>query len=98
MEFQFILGHADDHSDDVYCLLNLETNKVVFSRDVQWLEQNYCTFMKSQGLEDDDHEDDAMGRDMATFGMEEMMIDQVFSNGCKNGECGSRGNGMASQK
>ena len=42
----------------MYRLLNLETKKVVFSRDVQWLEQNYQTFMKSQGFEDDNHEED----------------------------------------
>ena len=49
----------DNHSGKVYRLLNLETKKVVFSRDVQWLEQNYQTFMKSQGFEDDDHEEDS---------------------------------------
>ena len=51
--------HAHDHAGDVYHLLNLETKKVVCSPDVQWLEQNHNTFMKLQGLEDDDHEEDA---------------------------------------
>jgi hypothetical protein len=53
------LGYAEDHAGDVYCLLNLETKMVVFSRDMRWLNQSYHTFAKSQGLEEDNNNDDS---------------------------------------
>jgi hypothetical protein len=53
------LGHEEDHAGEVYCLLNLETKMVVFSRDMRWLNQSYRTFAKSQGLEEDDNNNDS---------------------------------------
>ena len=31
------LGYAKDHAEDVFRFLNLETNRVILSRDVIWL-------------------------------------------------------------
>ena len=52
------LGQAKDHGQEVYRLLNLETKRVVLSRDVRWLDQNYTSYKKSQGLWDNEDEDD----------------------------------------
>ena len=35
------LGRADNHSNDVYRFLNLKTNRIMLSRDVQWLNKSY---------------------------------------------------------
>ena len=52
------LGHASEHGQEVYRLLNLETKRVVMSRDVRWLDQNYTNYKKSQGLWDPTDDDD----------------------------------------
>ena len=52
------LGHASEHGQEVYRLLNLDTKRVVMSRDVRWLDQNYTNYRKSQGLWDPNDEDD----------------------------------------
>ena len=31
------LGYATDHPEDIYRMLNLETKKVIITRDVKWL-------------------------------------------------------------
>jgi hypothetical protein len=52
------LGHAKDHGQEVYCPFNVDTRRVVLSRDVRWLDQNYTNYKKSQGLWDPSDEDD----------------------------------------
>jgi hypothetical protein len=32
-----LVGYSVDHSHDVYCMLNLETDHVINSRDIKWL-------------------------------------------------------------
>jgi hypothetical protein len=34
-----MLGYADNHAKDVYCMLNLETNRVLLTRDIIWLKK-----------------------------------------------------------
>ena len=31
------VGYADDHTGDVYRFINIQTKKVILSRDAQWL-------------------------------------------------------------
>ena len=31
------VGYGDDHAGDVYRFINIQTKKVILSRDVQWL-------------------------------------------------------------
>jgi Reverse transcriptase (RNA-dependent DNA polymerase) len=53
------LGHAKDHARDVYRFLNLETNRVIMSRDVTWLNKTYATYKDIDGVvivDDDDQE------------------------------------------
>ena len=51
------LGHAKEHGREVYRLLNIETKRVMMSRDVRWLDINYTSYKKQQGLwdESEDH-------------------------------------------
>ena len=35
------LGYAEDHPEDTYRMLNLETKKVIITRDVKWLNKTY---------------------------------------------------------
>ena len=32
-----LVGYADDHSRDVYRFLNIDTKRIIISRDVRWL-------------------------------------------------------------
>jgi hypothetical protein len=36
-----MLGYADNHAKDVYRMLNLETNRVLLTRDIIWLKKMY---------------------------------------------------------
>ena len=59
-----MLGYAENHSGAVYRLLNLETNKIVLSRDVQWMEKMWDEHMKVkrilplQDYQEDDEEEE----------------------------------------
>jgi hypothetical protein len=44
------LGHADSHASDCFQFLNLETNRVIVSRDVTWLNKTYATFKGIDGM------------------------------------------------
>ena len=35
------VGYSDIPSEDTYCLLNLESKKILLSQDVPWLNKNY---------------------------------------------------------
>ena len=52
------LGHAKEHGREVYRLLNIETKRVMMSRDVRWLDKNYTSYKKQQGLWDESEDDD----------------------------------------
>jgi hypothetical protein len=40
------IGYPDDHSPDVYQFLNLETEKVIMSRNYNWLNKSYGEYME----------------------------------------------------
>ena len=42
------VGYPKDHSNDVYRLLNPETNQIINSRDIIWLNKTYGQWMKSK--------------------------------------------------
>ena len=64
-----MLGYAENHSGEVYRLLNIETNKIVLSRDVQWLNKMWGEYMNvkrvvplqdyQEEIEDDEEENKA---------------------------------------
>jgi len=49
MECIFV-GYAENHTGDVYRLLNLKTDKIVLSRDVVWLNKTFEEYMKIDGV------------------------------------------------
>jgi hypothetical protein len=42
------VGHAVNHSNDVYRMLNLDSKRIIHSRDIIWLERNFKTWSKSK--------------------------------------------------
>ena len=57
-----MVGYAENHAGDVYCMLNLRTKQICVSRDVYWLGKTYGTYMKLKDVpeveETDEEEDD----------------------------------------
>jgi Reverse transcriptase (RNA-dependent DNA polymerase) len=51
------LGRAKDHAADVYRFLNLDSKRIIHSRDVTWLNRNYATFMNVDGVHVVDQDD-----------------------------------------
>ena len=51
-----MVGCATDHEGDCHEMPNVETNRILLSRDVQWLNQMH--FDSSKANEDDDDEED----------------------------------------
>ena len=35
------IGYADKHAGNVYRFINPDTNKIILSRDVKWLQRKY---------------------------------------------------------
>ena len=75
-KMSLLLGYTTKHAGDVYRFLNMETQRVVHSRDVQWLDKNWAQFYRVpqqhqedaqinpwQGIElvDDDANEDEQG-------------------------------------
>ena len=58
------LGYLENHAGNTFKFLNLETNKVVLSRDVIWLNKNFAEWKGLKGIhttkidQNDDYEDD----------------------------------------
>jgi hypothetical protein len=52
------LGRADSHASDCFRFLNLETKRVIMSRDVTWLNKTFATFKGIDGVVVVDEEDD----------------------------------------
>jgi hypothetical protein len=57
-----LLGHAENHHRDVYRFLNLETERIIRSRDVLWLNQQYgvwkgITKQNVTNINDDDEDE-----------------------------------------
>jgi hypothetical protein len=52
------VGYSVNHSNDVYQMLNLDSKRIIHSRDIIWLERNFKTWSKSkvstEKLDDDD--------------------------------------------
>ena len=44
------LGHAENHSAEVARFMKLSTKRVIRSRDVKWLNQNFQDYQESQGF------------------------------------------------
>jgi Reverse transcriptase (RNA-dependent DNA polymerase) len=55
------MGYSVDHSNDVYRMLNLETKKIIHSRDVVWLGESFNEWFNynSTSKNDSEYEDDA---------------------------------------
>ena len=56
-----MVGYAENHAGDAYCMLNLKTKQISVSRDVCWLGKSYGDYMKlkdSPEVEDVDEEDE----------------------------------------
>ena len=62
---EFFGKDTKNHTGDVHRLLNMETKRVVFSRDVRWLNQDYREHMKTQGLTIEDDEEEIIEDDEA---------------------------------
>jgi hypothetical protein len=62
------LGYGSNHADNCFPMMNLETCKVIHTRDVIWLTKSYGKFKKSKPpitLDDsDDEEDNGTGREL----------------------------------
>ena len=60
--FCMFVGYSVDHANDVYRMLNLETKRIVNSRDIKWLNQYYKDWSAKKALvselsnDDDDEE------------------------------------------
>ena len=50
------LGRAKDHASDTYRFLSLDSKRIIFCRDVTWLNKNYATYKNIDGVRliDDD--------------------------------------------
>jgi Reverse transcriptase (RNA-dependent DNA polymerase)/gag-polypeptide of LTR copia-type len=66
------LGHAVDHATDVYRFLNLESNRIIRSRDVTWLNKTYATFKDIDGVVVTDDDDEPV--DAVTTGTNEVAV------------------------
>ena len=40
------VGYADDHAGNVYRFINIQTKKIILSRDIQWLNSFWKEYMK----------------------------------------------------
>jgi hypothetical protein len=60
------VGYSGNHSNDDYRMLNLESKRIINSRDVIWLGRNFKTWSKSKisteklDVVDDDDDDNFM--------------------------------------
>ena len=44
-----MIGYGEDHATGVYRMINLETKRVLITRDIKWMNMNY---MKYKNLEE----------------------------------------------
>jgi hypothetical protein len=55
------VGYSVNHSNDVYRILNLDSKRIIHSRDIIWLERNFKTWSRSkisvEKLDDADDDD-----------------------------------------
>jgi hypothetical protein len=54
------VGYSIHHANDVYRMLNLDTKRIIQSRDVIWLNHNWVDRKVSQKKETDDEIDDVI--------------------------------------
>ena len=40
------VGYADDHAGNIYRFINIQTKKIILSRDIQWLNSFWKEYMK----------------------------------------------------
>jgi len=54
------VGYSVNHSNDVYRMLDLDSKRIIHSRDIIWLERNFKTWSRSkistEKLDDDDND------------------------------------------
>ena len=43
------VGYADDHAGNVYRFINIQTKKIILSRDIQWLNSFWKKYKKRKG-------------------------------------------------
>jgi hypothetical protein len=55
------VGYAPDHAPKFYRLLKMSNKRIVMSRDVRWLKQNYTEWKYKQDDDDDDASDEDEG-------------------------------------
>jgi hypothetical protein len=58
------LGYPDNHSNDVYCMWNLKTERIVNSRDVLWLHKSYEQYHANDQDNEDYNVDDIKTPDL----------------------------------
>jgi hypothetical protein len=51
-----MLGYTDNHAKDVYRMLNLETNRILLTRDIIWLKKMYGAWKTSDADNTSDDE------------------------------------------
>jgi uncharacterized protein YwqG len=59
------VGYSVDHANDVYRMLNLNTKRIINTRDVVWLKKSYKTWSKNlipSNEQEDDNNEDLIGR------------------------------------
>ena len=44
------MGYSVDHSNDVFRMLNLETKKIIHSRDIVWLSKSFTEWFNSKSI------------------------------------------------
>jgi hypothetical protein len=79
------LGYSETHAADVYRMLNLDTHRVIHSRDIIWMNKTYgqyknITDINRVSIESDDESDDddsyhyVTGRDIESGRDDEIII------------------------
>ena len=54
------VGYAENHSKDVYRMLNLETNAIINSRDIIWLKKMHTDWLQNKLMTIVDEEEDGL--------------------------------------
>ena len=54
------VGYTENHSKDVYRMLNLKTNAIINSRDIIWLKNMYTDWLKNKLMTKIDDEEDSI--------------------------------------
>ena len=85
------VGYADDHAGNVYRFINIQTKKIILSRDIQWLNSFWKEYKKrkddSKKLIDECYsydEDDQTRQEIETEEIKESETEEIKNSGDSN--------------